>query len=67
MIRHPEDVAYELIGTCKDLDEVLTSEELENREFLLGLDQLATQCQTCNWWCECGECDDDEVCEDCRE
>jgi len=68
------EVAEEITGTCKSLDDVLQEkfkdEGLTATDFditLLGeLDDMVMECQECNWWCETHDLDDDQICGDCR-
>lgn len=66
-------VADELCGTCKSADDVIEEHfgegvTLTDLDMLLlhELDDITMQCEGCGWWCETGELDDDQVCEDCR-
>lgn len=69
-------VAETLEGSCKSLDDVLcdvfdyengtlTSTDLPI-ELLRELDDIVMECQSCSWWVEASEVDDDSVCEECR-
>ena len=69
------DVAERLLGTCTNVDDVLQEvfgdDSLTLTDFpmelLHDLDDGAMQCESCGWWCEPGELDDDQTCGDCRE
>lgn len=45
-----QEIAEELIGTCKDLGDVAEDHELEDWAFLSSLDDYAIRCATCSWW-----------------
>lgn len=68
------NAADRLLGTCKNLEDVLESEFGEEGAYLLNfdaellreLDDATMMCEACNWWCEPGELDDDQICDDCR-
>lgn len=68
MISRAYDVAHELQGTCKSLQEVATDEEINNKEFSQELDTLVFECERCNWWHEISEMADNEewICEECE-
>jgi hypothetical protein len=63
------DVADDLRGTTKNLEDFATDEECEDLRFLHALDDLICLCDICGWWCdkdeegsidgECAECCDD--------
>lgn len=67
------EVAGTIQGTCKSLDSVLQEvfgdEDLTAVDFaielLQELDSITMECESCNWWFETGELDDDQVCPDC--
>jgi hypothetical protein len=68
------EVADTLLGTCKGLDDVLQEvfgdEDLTMYEvdtlLLQELDDSTMECAACGWWCETGELDDDQICDDCN-
>lgn len=60
-----DEVAHELLGTCKSLESVITEEEFLNSKFLQALDEEVLECETCGWWCESGEMDEEGNCNDC--
>lgn len=65
----PDDLAAELIGTCKSLDDVIDKDDYPT-EFFLKLDDLVLECVQCNWWQEASEMvivDDEYVCNQCNE
>jgi len=67
-------IAETIQGTCKSLDQVLQEEfgddsltiEQVPIALLYHLDSITMECQTCNWWCEAGEIDEDGNCDYCR-
>lgn len=69
------EVGDALVGTCSSLEDALSiifGEENSDLiqfdiELLRRLDDHTMQCDSCNWWCETGELDDDQICDDCRE
>lgn len=55
------ELADQLMGTCDSLpDEVLDDADLCGH-----IDELVMCCDTCSWWVEPHEIDDDGNCEDC--
>ncbi len=65
------EIAEELRGTCKTLDEVLEGHGLDYNcvpvEMLDTLDEDVMLCDWCGWWVESSEIDDDSVCKECKE
>lgn len=66
------EVAANLQGTCKDLNDEATEAERENTEFLVALDEQVINCTGCGWWCEPEEMDENPAtgeieCGDCRD
>lgn len=60
------EVIEQLMGTCLSLADVLTDEEQNDTLLLAEIDQHIEECQTCNWWCECGEINENGDCQDCE-
>lgn len=61
------DAAEELIGTCKELNDVVDDPALlDDLAFLNEVDQHALQCDVCGWWDETSEFCEDEL-QTCRE
>lgn len=64
-------VAEELMGTCQCLDTVLGENGFDIDdvpiELLSLLDEQVMVCETCGWWCEPCELNEEQVCEDCKE
>lgn len=60
-------IADELAGQCLlSIDDVLTSEEANDSEFLSELDSRIFTCEVCGWICPDDErTEDSEICEDC--
>lgn len=66
-------VAYNIMGTCKSLDDFLKEEfgdeDLSMTDFdvelLRELDDITQECQDCGWWCETSDLNEDQVCSDC--
>jgi hypothetical protein len=69
------EVTDDLRGTCKSLNDVLSSidrEDLENnKEFLDALDEEIFCCDKCSWWSEISEmaedCGDVFICQECHD
>lgn len=72
-----DDFIQELLGTCKSMDEA-KREFFEDADGVdedddFTSDQLETicseisNCETCGWWVEVGEIDENENCLDCNE
>lgn len=62
-----QEIADQLLGSCYDLGEVITYAQSEDVALLAELDQLVMRCDTCGWWVETDEVDDDSNCEDCQQ
>lgn len=68
-----QTLAEGLVGTCISLDEVVAdffdgTEVYDlDIELLQVLDSIVMQCEICLFWCEDGELNDDQICEDCAE
>lgn len=64
-------VAETLEGTCKNLSEVVTPDELEDSDFLEALDGEVLECPQCGWWSESSDFDEgpngEDLCGDCRD
>lgn len=66
------DICEAIEGTCRDLETVV--EELTSRDFddltvseLQEIDNCVVCCETCGWWVDAGEVDEDGNCEDCQD
>jgi len=71
------DIAYDLLGTCKSIEEACYNHDLDfydlsmPEEDLLSstIDGVTFECHTCGWWCETGDWIDvgtgENVCSDC--
>ena len=67
-------VADFLIGTCKAVDDALCDQfgegvTLTDINFMLlqELDSITTECDSCGWWCEPSELNEDQICNDCAD
>lgn len=64
------ELAEYLNGTPSSLEAALAFHGIELDEvpieFLSELDALTMCCETCAWWVDAHEVDDDGNCEDCR-
>lgn len=67
MHERAQQVAEALVGSCEDLENHATHDERMNKEFCESLDELTQQCQTCDWWVETDELDEEGNCTDCQE
>ncbi len=71
MANRAREVSEDLIGTCRDLNDFATEQEINDPTFCAELDLLAFRCESCGWWSaaeeetqgltclECGEENDD--------
>lgn len=68
-----DDLAQQLNGTCQTVNEALRyddrnrSEDDMTRADHQALDGEIACCETCSWWCEPAELDEDGNCDDCRD
>lgn len=61
VIQQAEELAVKLLGTCEGVpDEVFDVEGLAE-----ALDERVRLCESCGWWVEADEIDDDSNCTDC--
>lgn len=67
-----EAVAQCLCGSCYSLEEGLATQFGEDAdvsdfsvELLRELDDRVMCCEGCNWWCDAGDLDEDQLCSDC--
>lgn len=70
MTNRVEEVADELVGTCKSLHDVTTEEEQDDDKFCESLSDLVFCCEICSWWFLTEEMHNDdgvELCPDCNE
>ncbi len=65
------EIAEELQGTCGSLDDNLEKRgvdiDLVPAELLDVIDEEVILCETCGWWYESHEVDDDGNCNECTE
>lgn len=66
------EIADELIGTCKEIDEPLKELGLTFDELMIedcmALDEIVLCCdEGCGWWFDAGEVNDEGICEECQE
>lgn len=54
-------LAEALLGTCDDLPDGTT----DDLELCQHLDMLVLLCETCGWWVETSDTDEDGNCSDC--
>lgn len=60
------EAADHLLGTCEALY-VHFEEYQDDETFCATLDEHVRCCETCDWWVEAGDVDEDGNCEDCAE
>lgn len=60
-----QEVAEDLQGTAKNLEDVSTEEERNNSDFCETLDEIVLECDCCGWWCESAEMCTNNFCGDC--
>lgn len=68
------EVGERLLGTCGSVDtviqEVFNDESLSVTDLditlLEELDDITMLCESCGWYCDPGEMNDEQVCEDCE-
>ena len=67
MISLADQAAEQLIGTCKSIAELGPKFEdaMNDKTFCARLDELAFECELCNWWHETSEMVDSWVCQQC--
>lgn len=68
MSERAQEVAEELIGTKKDLADVLERHEFENMELMAELEQYALACAGCDIWAAPEDMDttgEEPECADC--
>lgn len=65
------DICDELQGTCKSLEEALEAIGLEYDSLTIAelqeIDNCVACCDSCGWWVEAGEVDENGYCDDCQE
>lgn len=66
-----ESVAYDLLGTCKTIEEVCEAHGVNyddiSREGLAQIDDITMLCDSCSWWVESGDINDNQECTHCAE
>jgi len=67
MIERVHEVAAALLGSSSDLRDNATEAERNDPEFLRALDWEVMQCDSCNWWFETEEINENGECKDCEE
>ena len=74
MSKYTEDklitIAEELLGTANDLEDQFYRNGLDfyecPTELLSTIDELTMRCETCSWWSESDEMDDNQNCKQCQ-
>lgn len=71
MTERAQEIAEDLLGTCRDLRDAIEPHEHEDLSLMSELDEYALRCETCSWWfgpedmittdgdCICNECFED--------
>ena len=65
--KRAREVSEDLIGTCRDLSDFASEQEINDETFCNELDALCFCCDQCGWWSAVEEEDDDNVCLECTE
>ena len=55
------------VGTCMSIQEVMNFIDIEDEDLIdwVMVDQEIFCCESCSWWCEIGESDEEGDCQDC--
>lgn len=68
-----QEVADQIIGTARMIDEVASQAEIDDPEFMSELQLLAFECDCCGWWHSTEELNNDEgqeydeMCDECTD
>jgi hypothetical protein len=68
-----QEVADDLIGTCRSLHEFASQAEADDPNFMSELQLLAFECDCCGWWASTEELNHDEgqefdeMCDECAD
>mgnify|MGYP001604808864 CR=1 FL=1 len=67
IIERAKIVAYGLMGTTSNIQNVATEKELNDSVFCSILDDIVFECTECGWWCSTDERSsvDDFICDQC--
>lgn len=65
MLARATEVADALNGTAQSMSAVATEEECNNIEFCSAVDDITMQCETCGWFVDADDVDDECVCSEC--
>ena len=57
-------IEEDLLGTCRTLEEICDQHGLKWEDVAGEITDIE-ECQQCNWWVECCECDEEGLCSDC--
>jgi hypothetical protein len=61
-----QEIAEELLGTCKDMADAANEPgEMDDVALISDVEALVYQCDVCGWWVERDEVDEDGACTDC--
>lgn len=63
-----QEIAEDLLGTCRDLREAIAPGEEEDLTLMSELDEYALRCSVCAWWDDPEHMDttgDEPICEEC--
>lgn len=62
-----DEIYQYLLGSCKSEFDAAEAFGVDAESILSITSQLDIErCETCSWWCETGELDEENNCEDCR-
>jgi hypothetical protein len=64
----PDEAGTALIGTCQNFADVVgchCTDPLLSDDWRKEFDNIAVECDSCGWWVETHETNDDGRCEDC--
>lgn len=67
-----QDIADQLIGTCRSKHDAMTQEEIDDPTLEAALNDLMFECDCCGWWASTEELNNDgelagydEACDEC--
>lgn len=66
-MRSAEEIAEELVGTAKCLNDVVSPEEANDASLMDDVQCLVVECETCNWWVDADDVDEEGDCLECQD
>ena len=70
-MKNINDIIQSLLGTCKTAHEICKTHDIDVEELTeedwKQIDNEIFLCESCGWWCEIGEQQEDGNCEDCQD